>query len=189
MENFDSDRGYLFSAQKLSLTLSATFQTAFMIRLSPSVSNGLVGDLGIRDLLNRAQILLNALEITAASSVAIIVEGVLNPSNYPVNPASVTWTSFSPEASSGQPSFTQFATAYTFASGAFARPGETIFSFVAGGTDTKTLDLTSLKELSTTPIGGRGTFPNGPDVLAINVRAVTGTPIVHMVLRWAEAQA
>ena len=186
---FDSDRGYLFSAQKLSLTLSTTFQTAFMIRLSPSVSNGLVGDLGIRDLLNRAQILLNALEITAASSAAIIVEGVLNPSNYPVNPVSVTWTSLSPEASSGQPSFTQFATTYTFASGAFARPGETIFSFVAGGTDTKTLDLTSLKELSTTPIGGRGTFPNGPDVLAINVRAVTGTPIVHIVLRWAEAQA
>ena len=60
---------------------------------------------------------------------------------------------------------------------------------MAGGTDTKTLDLTSLKELSTTPIGGRGTFPNGPDVLAINVRAVTGTPIVHIVLRWAEAQA
>lgn len=186
---FDTDRGYLFSTQRLNLTLSTTFQTAFMIRLSPSVSNGLVGDLGIRDLLNRAQILLNAVEITAATAAAIVVEGVLNPANYPTNPASVSWFSLAPTASSGQPSLTQVATSFSFTSGSFATPGETIFSFVAGGTDTKTLELTGLKELSSTPIGGRGTFPNGPDVLAVNVRSISGTPNSHIVLRWAEAQA
>ncbi len=187
--NFDQDRGYLFSTQRLSLTLSTTFQTAFMIRLSPSVSNGLVGDLGVKDLLNRAQILLQTLEITAATAAPILVEGILNPANYPTNPASVTWFSLAPTTSSGQPSLTQVATSFSFSSGSFATPGETIFSFVAGGTDTKTLDLSGLKELTSTPIGGRGAFPNGPDVLAINIRAITGTPIVHTVLRWSEAQA
>lgn len=187
--NFDQDRGYLFSTQRLNLTLSTTFQTAFMIRLSPSVSNGLVGDLGIKDLLNRAQILLQTIEVTAASAAALVVEGILNPANYPTNPASVTWFSLAPTATTGQPSLTQVATSFSFSSGSFATPGETIFSFVAGGTDTKALDLSNLKELTSTPIGGRGTFPNGPDVLAINIRAITGTPASHLVLRWAEAQA
>lgn len=186
---FDIDRGYLFNTQRLNFALTTTFRTAFMIRLSPSVSNGLVGDLGVRDLLNRAQILLNAVEITAAVASAIVVEGILNPANYPTNPASVTWFSLAPTSTSGQPSLTQVATSFTFSSGTFATPGETIFSFVAGGSDTKTLELTGLKELSSTPIGGRGTFPNGPDVLAINVRAITGTPNSHIVLRWSEAQA
>jgi hypothetical protein len=187
--NFDQDRGYIFNTQRLNVSLTTTFQTAFMIRLSPSVSNGLVGDLGIKDLLNRAQLLLNAIEVTAATSAPIVIEGILNAANYPTNPASVTWFSLSPTASSGQPSLTQIATTYTFSSGTFASPGETIFSFVAGGTDTKSLDLSGLKELTSTPIGGRGTFPNGPDVLAINVRTITGTANAHLVLRWSEAQA
>lgn len=187
--NFDQDRGYLFSTQRLNLSLTTTFQTAFMIRLSPSVSNGLVGDLGIKDLLNRAQILLQTLEVTAATAAPILVEGILNPANYPTNPASVTWVSLAPTASSGQPSLTQVSTSFTFSSGTFGTPGETIFSFIGGGSDTKTLDLSGLKELTSTPIGGRGSFPNGPDVLAINIRSITGSPTAHLVLRWAEAQA
>jgi hypothetical protein len=47
-----------------------------------------------------------------------------------------------------------------------------------------------LKELTTTAIGGRGTFPNGPDVLAINVYKVSGTAVpASIILRWGEAQA
>jgi hypothetical protein len=47
-----------------------------------------------------------------------------------------------------------------------------------------------LKELTATAIGGRGAFPNGPDVLAINVYKVAGTPTpVNLILRWGEAQA
>ena len=50
--------------------------------------------------------------------------------------------------------------------------------------------LKKLKELGTTAIGGRGTFPNGPDVLAINVYKVSGTATpVNIILRWGEAQA
>ena len=47
-----------------------------------------------------------------------------------------------------------------------------------------------LKELTNTPIGGRGTFPNGPDVLAINAYLTSGNAINATInLRWAEAQA
>jgi hypothetical protein len=73
---------------------------------------------------------------------------------------------------------------------AYALPGEQIFSFIAtpGGSDK--LELQDLKELTSTSIGGRGTFPNGPDVLAINVYKTAGTSTVaNLIIRWGEAQA
>ena len=186
---FDTDRGYLFNYQRLNIAATATNQTAFMIRLAPSVSNAIVGDLGARDLLNRSQLLLEQIEITTASATPIVVEAVLNPQNYPIIPTNVTWFPLTPLAQGGQPSLAQVATTVTWPTGSFALPGEQVFSFVSAGSDTKVLDLGKLKELTATTIGGRGAFPNGPDVLAINVRCVSGTSTAQIVLRWAETQA
>jgi hypothetical protein len=80
--------------------------------------------------------------------------------------------------------------AFTFGQPPYALPGETVFSFIAAPGATAALDLRDLKELTNTTLGGRGTYPNGPDVLAINVYKVSGTPITaNLVLRWGEAQA
>ena len=380
---FDEDRGYIFSYAETGITVSTTKQTAFMMRLSPSVSNAITGDLGERELLNRAQLLLNGLEVTSdTGSGGIVIEGVLNPNNYPLNPSDVNWTGLSGVAQGGQPSFAQIASgggvtwtdgtsattanltsvasitgqfgsrlnylggysnnfyiyvnpaeyyatfgttdtsivegkvitgsnvpanttiqygyiggqnsndwgyfrlsrrltgnipgsssnhftvaynaaltnknygyfttasvdssaaivgtqanggnngltfpantyinsiiniswggntfyqinfnnSYTgtlalssgtievqFEQPPFARPGETVFSFIAVPGERSTLDLADLKELTNTPLGGRGTFPNGPDVLAINVYKVTGGDInSNIIIKWGEAQA
>ena len=283
---FDTDRGYIFNYQAVGFDVSVTKKTAFLIRLSPSVSNAILGDLGDRELINRAQLLLKGLEFTATggtSTQGVIVEGVLNPQNYPNDPDDVKWFDLNNVATGGQPSFAQVADGtqvtwpgsnttlsfsnslnqnyrtswvallnseaiqlnagmevtsvsgnsvpggttvqsiwrYTFTSGgqtmryvilsnsvkpgnsgtttyAFTRvnnvaiPGETIFSFVAngGGGNTSNIDLSELKELNNTPIGGRGAFPNGPDVLAINVYCSDGNDFTgSLVLRWSEAQA
>ena len=78
----------------------------------------------------------------------------------------------------------------TFFRNTYAVPGETIFSFIAGQSSRDALDLVNLKELTNTPIGGRGTFPNGPDVLFINLYLTQGSPILgNVILRWGEAQA
>ena len=72
----------------------------------------------------------------------------------------------------------------------YAIPGETVFSFINSPSAKDGLDLTPFKELTNTPIGGRGTFPNGPDVLFINVYLTQGSPVLaNLVLRWGEAQA
>ena len=376
---FDEDRGYIFSYAETGIAVSTTKQTAFMMRLAPSVSNAITGDLGERELLNRAQLLLMGLEVTSDSgSGGIVIEGVLNPNNYPLNPSDVNWTGLSGVAQGGQPSFAQIASgggvtwtdgtsattanltsvsaitavldtglysvgnnrnyiyinagdyrttfgssdlslvegkvitgtnipsnttidwgyisdydnygyfrisrrttgsisqnqsnyytiAYnsalvnknygyfttssvdsaaaivgtavtggnngltfpantyvnsinllswggssfyqvdfnnsytgtlalssgtvqvTFEQPPFARPGETVFSFIAVPGERSTLDLKDLKELTNTPLGGRGTFPNGPDVLAINVYKVTGSDInSNIIIKWGEAQA
>jgi hypothetical protein len=84
---FDSDRGYIFNYQSTNTSISTKKTTAFAIRLAPSVSNAIVGDLGVRELINRAQLLLAGLEITAgggsSANSALVIEGVLNPQNYP----------------------------------------------------------------------------------------------------------
>jgi hypothetical protein len=364
--NFDTDRGYIFNYASTGISVSTTKATAFLIRLAPSVSNAIVGDLGDRELLNRAQLLLQTLEVTSdtgtGTSGGIVVEGVLNPQNYPTDPANITWGGLAGLAQGGQPSFAQIAPGgsvswstgstqttatattssqmtatlvaaygsgtgsfmyitstswtssgavvgasisgsgfpatatitgatsqgsyyyvttsqppssnvfqganitialggtltntnflyftqatwealtvvvgqsvtdtkfpagtrvqtistrqtfgstnyykitftqssnvgvtaastitFTFGQPPYALPGETVFSFVATPGASAALDLSSLKELTNTTLGGRGTYPNGPDVLAINVYKVSGTAITaNLVLRWGEAQA
>lgn len=380
--NFDEDRGYIFNYAATNVSVSTSKQTAFLIRLAPSVSNAIIGDLGERELLNRAQLLLKGIEITADTGTGgIVIEGVLNPQNYPTDPGAITWTGLQAAAQGGQPSFaqiapggsvswtggtaqttapattlafptgtitaravsfrnnrslnngssdffitqtdyntyiasglavgdritgtgiqanttiTQIAFAFTdgtlgnlyrinlsrpisqnvngdssltvtkayqtaststiffqktswestgavqgtevsdvlfpagafvstatlltyfgtqyyrvtftqtssssttitpgtttvtfkFGSAPYALPGETVFSFIASPGTSSSLDLAELKELTNTTLGGRGCYPNGPDVLAINVYKAAGTPIpANIVLRWGEAQA
>jgi hypothetical protein len=81
-------------------------------------------------------------------------------------------------------------TTIQFSRNTYGLPGETVFSFISSPANKDALDLSPLKELTNTPLGGRGTFPNGPDVLFINVYLTQGAPVLsNLVLRWGEAQA
>jgi hypothetical protein len=186
---FDQDRGYIFNYQRTAIAISTTTVTMFLIRLAPSVSNSAIGDLGAKDLLNRSQLLLNSVAVStyggASTPGSVIVEGVLNPKNF----SSATWSSLNLESQGGQPSLAQVATSVTYTSGTFAIPGEQVFAFSAIPNGDAIQDLTALKELTNSPIGGVGAYPNGPDVLAINVRIVSGTATATTLLRWGEAQA
>jgi hypothetical protein len=111
---FDQDRGYIFNYQATNISISTKKTTAFAIRLAPSVSNAIIGDLGSRELINRAQLLLQGIEVTAGSSTnvnsALAIEAILNPSNYPTNVNNITWNGLSSTAlQTGQPSFSQIA--------------------------------------------------------------------------------
>jgi hypothetical protein len=273
---FDEDRGYLFSHQEKEVSITTSKTALFLIRLSPSVSNAITGDLGQRELINRAQLLLKNIEITmqgGTNTQGVIIEGVLNPKNYPSNPANISWAGLNTGGAGGQPSFAQIASGgdivwdgaaspvsasnaitqnfdtnyvvfnrsavagvqigwsvtggglpggstvvnffnydstrlyiqfsnrtrpgnagtstYTFSPiVAAAIPGEQVFSFTAAPGSRDTIDLSELKELTNTPIGGRGTFPNGPDVLAINAYLTSGSTVKATInIRWSEAQA
>jgi hypothetical protein len=109
---FDSDRGYIFNYAATGVSASTSTVTAFLIRLAPSVSNAQTGDLGVRELLNRAQMLLSNISITSdsvAGGGAIVVQGILNPINYPSDPTLITWTGLNSLGAGGQPSFAQIA--------------------------------------------------------------------------------
>jgi hypothetical protein len=160
---FDTDRGYYFNYASLNRVIPAgDTRTVFFIRLAPSVSNSIAGNLGERDLINRSQLLLQKLQVQSNQSVQVY--GILNPSN--INAGALTWTSVNTTQLGSQPSFAQIAEGTT----ADSDPGEQIFSTLGQPNGFSEIDLSSLKELSNSAIGGYNNFPDGPDVLGIVVK-------------------
>lgn len=180
---FDTDRGYYFNYSSVSNSvLAGASETAFFIRLAPSVSNSIAGNFGDRDLINRSQLLLQKLQLQSDQSVQVY--GILNPGN--IDASSLTWTSVNTTALGSQPSFAQISTSSTTA----ATPGEQIFSTLGPPAGFAEIDLSSLKELSNSAIGGYSNFPDGPDVLAVVVKNLSAsTATVNLNLFWSEAQA
>ena len=109
---FDGDRSYIFNYSQPNVNISTKKTTAFAIRLAPSVSNALPGDLGQRELINRASFLLQTLESSAGSgagNAALVIEGIINPSNMP-SISNIQFASMNSVANpTGQPSFSQVA--------------------------------------------------------------------------------
>ena len=180
---FDSDRGYYFNyaATGVSLTSGQT-KTAFFLRLAPSVSNSIAGNFGDRDLINRSQLLLQQLQVQSDQSVQVY--GILNPGN--IDASSLTWTAVNTVALGSQPSFAQVSTSVSTT----ATPGEQNFSTLGQPAGFAQIDLSNLKELTNSAIGGYSNYPDGPDVLAVVVRNLTtNTANANINLFWSEAQA
>jgi len=150
--------------------------------LAPSVSNSIAGQFGDRDLINRSQLLLQKLQVTANQNVQVY--GILNPGN--IDAASLTWTAVNSSALGSQPSFAQISTS----SSTTATPGEQNFSTLGQINGFAEIDLANLKELTNSAIGGYSNYPDGPDVLAVVVKNLAAsTATVSVNLFWSEAQA
>jgi hypothetical protein len=184
---FDEERGYYFNysntAVNVGTSLTAAFP-AFAIRLAPSVTNGLVGDIGNKELLNRAQLLLQKLEVTATQSIQTV--GLLNPTNVTFDPTA--WVNVNNQSNGTQPSFAQFYPGNLLA-GFNPLPGERIFQTIVQAANQNNLDLTGIKELTNSCIGGNRPFPDGPDVLLIYCQSLGSACTAQVNLFWSEAQA
>lgn len=180
---FDTDRGYFFNYAAINQTFTANqSKTVFFLRLAPSVSNSISGNLGERDLINRSQLLLQRLQITSTQNVQVY--GILNPGN--IDASSLTWQSVNTAALGSQPSFAQISVSNTTA----ATPGEQNFSTLAQINGFAEIDLTQLKELTNAAIGGYSNYPDGPDVLAVVVKNLSASSATcNINLFWSEAQA
>jgi len=114
---FDQDRGYAFTYARNNMALPTAADqksTVFLMRLAPSVSNTIIGDLGDRDLINRAQLILENMFVNVTGG-RYLVEGILNPTN--IDGRTIQWIDLNVENTGNQPSFTQFATAFSFNAG------------------------------------------------------------------------
>ena len=293
---FDGDAAFQYTYNRTNFGLPATVgekNLAFAMRLAPSVSNGIIGDLGQRDLINRSQLSLFSLNVQGTAG-RYLVEGILNPNN--IDAANTSWQGLNNEGGGYQPSFSQFTVApqYTASAtggvtgaplntdGGFARSGvkvartssrtyanvtptvisssgtgavlsvfltstgttysptttsisvqsagsgyavgdtlrilgnvigastplndlnltvlavtteitggERLFAIPVNATQGGTLDLTSVKQLGTSAIPGTGVYPDGPEVLAVQITALTTqtTPTGDVQLSFKESQA
>jgi hypothetical protein len=168
----------LFPLGSLNNTSGANYQPLLSLRLSPSVSEGLTGKLGDRDVINRMQ--LRTKELAVATTQLVDVKVLINPRLNNLNFVSVP-----------SPSLTQIIahTANDTVSG-----GVQVYNFRAAGQggaeQSTTVSLDELFELSNSILGGDSVYPDGPDILTIAVSRLTGsTTLASAKLTWTEAQA
>jgi hypothetical protein len=293
---FNGDQAFQYTYNRSNFGLPASVgetTLAFAMRLAPSVSNGIIGNLGERDLINRSQLNLLSLNIQGTAG-RYLVEGILNPNN--IDAANTSWQGLNNTGGGFQPSFSQFTVAPTYegsttggvtgaplnTAGGFARSGvkptfprsrtfanltpavvsssgtgalltvqltaagttynitttainvqnpgtgyavgdtlrilgnviggsspandlnltvlaitteiqggERLFAIPIDATRGGILDLTSVKQIGTSAVPGTGTYPNGPEVLAVQITALTTqtTPTGDVQLSFKESQA
>lgn len=175
----NTQSSYLLTpAGALNNTSGSNYQPLISLRLSPSVSEGLTGALGDRDIINRMQIRLNEIGVQTNQliDVKVLLNGRLNNLNFqPVD----------------SPSLVQVIehTSNDTVSG-----GVQVYNFKANGQNgeeqTTNVDVGDLFELSNSILGGNSVFPDGPDIVTIAVARLTGqSTLASAKLSWAEAQA
>ena len=165
---------FLFPDGSLNNTSGPNYQPLISLRLSPSVSEGLTGSLGSRDVLNRMQLRLQ--EVGISSNELVDVKMLLNPRLNNLNFVGVD-----------SPSLTQIVehTAQDTVSG-----GVQVYNFRGSGTEETTVSVEELFELSNSILGGNSIFPDGPDIITIAVSRLTGNETrTSAKLSWTEAQA
>ena len=189
---FDDDKSLIFTFGQTTVTsINAGLSRAlFSIRVAPSVDNGIAGAFGARELLNRLQLTLDSVGISIRGGTGnLLVTAVLNgtPSS------TTTWTNAVANTAAPNSSFAQIA---NYAGGStVVTGGETIAGFFVGSTDR--LDLSSLRDLGNSILGGGGTtsntqiYPDGPDTLTFVVTNLASATSVDVIgrLNWKEAQA
>jgi hypothetical protein len=165
----------LYPDGSLNNTSGPNYQPLISLRLSPSVSEGLTGALGDRDIINRMQLRLQ--EVGVSSNELVDVKMLLNCRLNNLNFQGVD-----------APSLVQIVehTAADTVSG-----GVQVFNFRAsGGGNETTVQVGELFELSNSILGGDSIFPDGPDIITIAVARLTGaTTRTSAKLSWSEAQA
>jgi hypothetical protein len=155
--------------------------------------------------------------IGTTTGARYLIEGILNPNN--VSTTATTWgylynspyNATTNPSGTIQPSYTQVAfgniagvgayagqvqyTSYTVAGGgvSYARGGERLFAIPVNYTNSGQLDLSMVKQLGNSGIPGFNIYPDGPELLAINITAIVPSPGVNATgevqVQWSESQA
>jgi hypothetical protein len=186
---FDDDRAYVYTVGSKTQRTIGSGQTRAVIalRVSPSVDNGIPGNFGTRELINRMQLVLRQVDISSTGK--FFCELVLNP----VPDANNVWLDV------GGTSLAQYSVLSTDTD---LLGGEVIYGFYVD-TGVQSYDLTAVKEISNCILGGgtsnyasttspnpTGIFPDGPEVLAVRVTNIAGGQrSVDARFSWTEAQA
>ena len=192
---FDDDKSLLFTYGQTVSSSLATNQTKalFSIRVSPSVDNGIPASFGARELVNRMQLVLRTLGVSANTSSGVM--NILIRANLNGTPsgASVTWTNAVGNVSSAVNSSLAQIADYGGLN-VQVTGGETTGGFFVDGTGT--LDISLVRDLGNSILGGgaatsdTGIYPDGPDVLTFTATNL-GLQAVNIFgrLSWTEAQA
>lgn len=192
---YDDDKSLVFTYGQNTATTVASGATRalFSIRVAPSVDNGVAAAFGQRELINRMQLTLRALDVSAipaSGNANLLVQAFLN-----ATPSTATvWTNavgnVVNRANSSLAQIADYAAGSTTVFG-----GEVTAGFFVGS-GANSIDLSQVRDLGNSILGGGGTtsntqiYPDGPDTLTIVVTNLAAQSCnVFGRLSWTEAQA
>jgi len=195
---FDDDKSLVFvygQSNPLAIGSSST-RALFSIRVAPSVDNGISAAFGTRELVNRMQLTLRALDVAAVPlsgtvNANLLVQAVLNgtPST------ATTWTNAVGNITGRINSSLAQIADYAGITTTTVSGGEVTAGFFVGS-GANSIDLSQVRDLGNSILGGGGAtantqiYPDGPDTLTIVVTNLTSIPCnVFGRLSWTEAQA
>jgi hypothetical protein len=192
---FDDDKSLIFTygtQTAVSLT-NGQSKALFSIRVAPSVDTGTASGFGQREVINRMQLTLRALDISTVGiqTANLLIRGYLN-----ATPSSSTnWTNAVGNLDTPNSSLAQIAD-YT-AGTTTLTGGEVIAGYWVAGTGS--IDLSGVRDLGNSIQGGGGAtsntqiYPDGPDTLTIYATNLTPATVssvsIYARLSWTEAQA
>ena len=193
---FNNDVSLFFNYGMLSPLITTSSSTSYpimAIRVAPSVDNGTVGTLGVKEIVNRLQLQLRELAVytTGAYLVQFILNGIVSGSNF---------TGFTSPNQNGTNTSSIVQVATNTNVGTTITGGESVAAFYTNANSQTTLDLTSLSSFGNCILGGgtsnsvptsqAGTYPDGPDILYVVVTCFVATSTnIQARITWQESQA
>jgi hypothetical protein len=191
---FDDDKSLIFTYGQTGTTTISSGQSRalFSIRVAPSIDNGVTAVFGARELINRMQLKLVALDVSVVgvTTGTLLVRAYLNG----VPSTATTWTNaVGNVANIANSSLAQIA---DYSGGSATVSGGEVTAGFFVGSGANSIDLTQVRDLGNSILGGGGPtadrqiYPDGPDTLTIvatNLSAAAAN--VAGRLSWTEAQA
>lgn len=181
---FDSDKSYLFSAINGGTVSVASGATApiLTVRLAPSVDYGIPGFYGVRNLINRSALTLDSIGVVTAAQMTIEAK---------INGESTSFSTESNWLAAGNGSIAQYMDHSSVSS--TVEGGDLVAQFLtdegSNRASSTTFDVTDIRDLSNSILGGPNTYPDGPDTLTIFATNNTGqTQNIRARVSWTEAQ-
>jgi hypothetical protein len=190
---YDDDKSLVFTyGQRSSITIAAgETRSLFAIRIAPSVDNGITSDFGGREIVNRMQLILRSLDVSARVAGNFLVRAILN--GVPASGIQEWTDAIGGVGAQANSSLAQIADFSAKDIPIFG--GEVVAGYYVASTGS--LDLSLVRELGNSILGGGSKkvneqiYPDGPDVLTIVVTnvAVSGSGNILGRISWTEAQA
>ena len=193
---FKVDKSYLFTAATLSAVSipAGTEIPLISIRMGPSADYGIPAAFGIRNNINRGQLVLDSVGIAAIGALQALIR--INPTTSVFSQRLSGWTNVGAgslaqyfdhtvqETDTFSPALKPRYTGGDIAGGFFCDEG-------VGRLAITSKDITAIRELGNSILGGDNIHPDGPDVLTISVRnlgTTVGSTSALARVTWTEAQ-
>jgi hypothetical protein len=193
---YDDDKSLIFNyGTTTAITTTNTNPIVIMaIRVAPAVDNGTVGLLGLKETINRMQLTLSSLGLYTTGA-GYLINLIIN--GFASGATSGSFISPIQQANGITSSLAQIA---VNTNAVTVTGGESVFAAYSNTTGNTTLDLSIVRDLGNSILGGgttntvptsaAGFYPDGPDILYIVATPLAATSSTILArLNWKEAQA